>query len=46
MKNIIWVLIILILLSGCCQREGAYEDCLARGHNLCIDIYPKCDCDD
>ena len=48
MKKLSLILVGLLMLSfiaiaGCtCQYEGAYEECLARGDALCLDIYPKC----
>lgn len=37
------VAILFYFIVGCCQQEGAYEECIHKGHNLCIDFYPKCE---
>ncbi len=44
MKKLILLLLLYLSITGCCQPEGAYEECVRKGHVICIDIYPKCDC--
>jgi PBP1b-binding outer membrane lipoprotein LpoB len=45
MKKIILTLLLYLFIAGCCQPEGNYEECVRKGHAICIDIYPKCNCD-